>query len=270
MQHIVAQDAVRARFRADMAKTDWGDWLYNSDCNLFGVSDMGYFAGYEMASGFYERAHDRRAAIRAMIHRAMATRRPCGTISRGRVTWRTVTSRRRDDAEESLEFRRGIAVMTQRTLVGALLLFGMAAAVPATARTDPTLDAVLARFDADEHPDLRGVVVMRDGRIIAERYYNGEKPDSLHDIRSAGKSITSLLVGIAIDQGKIRRIDDPVAQYWIEAKGSAIGDVPLRDALTMRSGLAAFDEDPASPGNEDRMDEAADPLAFLLSVPRAD
>jgi hypothetical protein len=61
------QNAVRARFRADMAKTDWDDWLYNSDRNVFGVSDMGYFVGYEIARGFYESAHDKRAAIRAMI-----------------------------------------------------------------------------------------------------------------------------------------------------------------------------------------------------------
>jgi len=61
------RNAVRDRFRVDMAKTDWDDWLYNSDRNAFGVSDMGYFVGYEIARGFYERAHDKRAAIRAMI-----------------------------------------------------------------------------------------------------------------------------------------------------------------------------------------------------------
>jgi CubicO group peptidase (beta-lactamase class C family) len=40
--------------------------------------------------------------------------------------------------------------------------------------------------------------------------------------------------------------------------------------LTMRSGLAADDDDPASPGNEDRMDAAPDPLSFVLAVPAAD
>lgn len=134
---------------------------------------------------------------------------------------------------------------------------------------DPVLAAALAGFD-DEHHDLRGVVVMRNGKLIAERYFNGATADSLNDIRSAGKSITALLVGIAIDQGRIGSVDDPVARYWPQAQGSAIGDVPLRDVLTMRSGLAAFDDDPASPGNEDLMDEAADPLAFVLSIPRAD
>jgi hypothetical protein len=61
------REAVRERFRADMAKADWSDWLYNSDRNAFGVSDMGYFVGYEIARGFYDHARDKRAAIRAMI-----------------------------------------------------------------------------------------------------------------------------------------------------------------------------------------------------------
>jgi CubicO group peptidase (beta-lactamase class C family) len=166
--------------------------------------------------------------------------------------------------------------MNERTarligLVAALaILPASASSTPVATLSNRGLDAVLAGFDKDEHPDLKGVVVMRDGQIVAERYFNGDTAETLHDIRSAGKSITSLLMGIAIDRRKIAGIDDPVARYWPQAKGSAVGDVPLRDVLTMRSGLAAFDEDPASPGNEDKMDEAADPLAFVLSVPRAD
>ena len=143
-----------------------------------------------------------------------------------------------------------------------------------TASTLPSeradLNAVLASWDHDEHPDLRGVVVIHDGRRVAERYFNGASPSELHDIRSAGKSVTALLVGIAIDRGAITSVDDPVSQYWREATGSAIGAVPLRDVLSMRSGLAAFDEDPASPGNEDRMDASGDALAFVRQVPSAD
>lgn len=161
-----------------------------------------------------------------------------------------------------------------RTLLAALFCALLPPALPAQAQTlaqpDRGLETVLTRWDRDEHPDLRAVVVLRDGRVVAERYYNGETADALHDIRSAGKSVTSLLFGIALDRGLIRSTRDPVARYWPEAKGSAIGDVPLDDVLTMRSGLAAFDEDPASPGNEDKLDAAADPLAFTLAVPRAD
>jgi len=150
------------------------------------------------------------------------------------------------------------------------VLFGALCSNPSVARTDVALNAVLARWDHDPHPDLRGVVVLRDGRIVAERYYNGESAEALHDIRSAGKSVTSLLIGIAIDHHKLRGVDDRVANYWREARGSAIGDVALENVLTMRSGLAAFDEDPMSRGSEDKLDAAPDPLAFLLTVPRAD
>ena len=129
--------------------------------------------------------------------------------------------------------------------------------------------AVLARWDRDDHPDLRGVVVRVGGRVVAERYFNGESPEKLHDMRSAGKSITSLLVGAAIDRGLIHSVADRVERYLPEMRGSAIGDVSLADVLTMRSGLAANDSDSKSPGNEDRLDEAKDPLAFLVGVPRA-
>ena len=154
--------------------------------------------------------------------------------------------------------------------IGTACALGPALASAPQIAVDARIAAVLRSFDADEHADLRGVVVLRDGQRIAERYYNDATADELHDIRSAGKSITALLMGIAIDEGKIRSVDEPVERYWPEAKGTAIGDVALRDVLTMRSGLAAFDEDAESPGNEDRMDEAPDPRVFVLGLPRAD
>jgi CubicO group peptidase (beta-lactamase class C family) len=146
---------------------------------------------------------------------------------------------------------------------------GVAAISVARASASSDLAAILARWDRDDHPDLKGVVVRAGGRQVAERYFNGESPDALHDMRSAGKSITSLLVGMARDRGKIHSLADPVERYLREARSSAIGDVRLADVLTMRSGLAANDSVPESPGNETRLDEAHDPLAFLFGVPRA-
>lgn len=156
---------------------------------------------------------------------------------------------------------RGLTALARAGGAFAVLLTLGAAPPP------PNLDAVLAHWDQDEHPDLRGVVVLHRGKSVAERYYNGATATELHDIRSAGKSVTALLVGIAVDRGAIRSVDDPVARYWTDTAGSVIGPVPLSDVLTMRSGLAAFDEDPASPGNEDRMDESPDPLAFVRALP---
>lgn len=126
---------------------------------------------------------------------------------------------------------------------------------------------VLERWDHDEHSDLKAVVVRRDGAVIAERYYNGDGVETLHDIRSAGKSITSLLIGIAIDQGRIHSTADPVSRYLSDARSKPVGAVSLENILTMRSGLDANDEDPASPGNENFLDESKDPVRFALDIP---
>jgi hypothetical protein len=60
-------EAIRAHFVEQMDGTSWGDWFYNSTHNRFGVSDVGYYVGYEIARGFHARADDKRAAIREMI-----------------------------------------------------------------------------------------------------------------------------------------------------------------------------------------------------------
>ena len=132
------------------------------------------------------------------------------------------------------------------------------------------LESVLNGFEDDEHGDLLSVIVLQDDKLVAERFYNGADARTLHDVRSAGKSVTSLLFGIALDQGAIESLDDRVEEYWPETADSAIGPVRLVDVLTMRTGLAADGEDPTSPGYEDHLDASDDPLSFPMSVPAAE
>lgn len=96
----------------------------------------------------------------------------------------------------------------------------MAAQAAARLPGSAALKAVLANRDRDEHLDLKGVVVLAGGRTVAERYYNGDGPDTLHDIRSAGKSVTSLLAGAALDEGRIMSLADNVARYLPRTKGA--------------------------------------------------
>ena len=56
------------------------------------------------------------------------------------------------------------------------------------------------------------MVVARHGKLVAEGYFNGYGRESLHDLRSTGKSVTSALAGIAIEQG-LFGVDDPIAQH---------------------------------------------------------
>lgn len=128
----------------------------------------------------------------------------------------------------------------------------------------------LQEFDNDELGDLKSVVVVQNGTRLAERYYGSAHADTLVDIRSAGKSVTSLLIGIALDANAISSLQDPVEQYWPEAAGTALGPIPIEAVLTMRTGLHADADDPSSPGYEDHMDESDTPKAVALSVPRLD
>jgi CubicO group peptidase (beta-lactamase class C family) len=130
-----------------------------------------------------------------------------------------------------------------------------------------TLQAIYARLGSDEHPDLKGIVILCNGQRVSENYFNGDKAESLHDIRSATKSITATLMGIAIQRGLVHSVDDSIALYLPGLPRDGKQDITIRDLLTMRSGLSANDEDPLSPGNEDNLDKSTDWLKAAYAVP---
>lgn len=157
---------------------------------------------------------------------------------------------------------------TRRIFLGVLLPATAALSSGAPAGFD--LDGIGQMFSGlreDQRGDLKGVCIVSEGRLVAEAYFNGGGPDVLHDIRSAGKSITSLLVGIAIDKNLILDVQAPIPRLLGPGWRQEVGAITLEHLLTMRSGFSADDEDPDSPGNEDRMDEAASWLDFAMSVP---
>jgi CubicO group peptidase (beta-lactamase class C family) len=84
---------------------------------------------------------------------------------------------------------------------------------------------------------VSGLMVVKDGKVLLERYGLGRKPEDRWISFSVTKSITSTLVGAAIQDGKIRSLDDPVTQYVPHLAGSAYEGVKLRQLLTMSSGV---------------------------------
>jgi CubicO group peptidase (beta-lactamase class C family) len=116
---------------------------------------------------------------------------------------------------------------------------------------------------------VSSMLVMRHGQPVFEQYWNGFDKDTLHDMRSATKSVTSLLVGIAIDQHLLGGVDDTVSQ-WLASDypGAPVlsRGLVLENLLTMRSGLACNDWDPTSPGREAEMYAHQDWVAFWLSL----
>jgi CubicO group peptidase (beta-lactamase class C family) len=80
-------------------------------------------------------------------------------------------------------------------------------------------------------------VVVRDNEVLYEDYFNGFARDSLCTTWSVSKSVTSALVGIAIADGYIKSIDDPIVNYLPELKGQGFDLITIKNLLTMGSGI---------------------------------
>jgi CubicO group peptidase (beta-lactamase class C family) len=83
-----------------------------------------------------------------------------------------------------------------------------------------------------------GFLIARGSTILVERYQYDRRDIDRFTSQSMAKTITSMLFGIALADGKIRSLDDHAADYVPELKGSAYGETTLRSLLTMSSGVA--------------------------------
>jgi CubicO group peptidase (beta-lactamase class C family) len=107
---------------------------------------------------------------------------------------------------------------------------------------------------------IHSLLIARHGKLVADYYFYGYDEDRPHDMRSASKTFTPMLVGIARDRGAKIDIDTPGYAQFSEYKNFANPDprksrIMVRDLMTMTSGLACDDNDDASPGNEDNMQQ---------------
>lgn len=93
-----------------------------------------------------------------------------------------------------------------------------------------------------EARSVTALVILKDGRVVYEGYFDGTGPDDLRISWSVAKSFLSALFGILLEEGAIASIDDQVVKYAPSLKGSAYEGATIRDVLTMQSGVT-FDED---------------------------
>ncbi|MET1257769.1 serine hydrolase [Flagellimonas sp. DF-77] len=119
--------------------------------------------------------------------------------------------------------------------------------------------------------EINGLVVLKDGKLLIEQYFNGSSRDSLHDVRSVGKSFASTMMGIAIDENYIPSEDAKLKDYY-ELKSfknytSKKDSVTLKSLLTMTSGFLGDDSDNSNPGNEENMYPTDNWVKFGLDLP---
>ncbi len=96
---------------------------------------------------------------------------------------------------------------------------------------------------------VTGLLILKDGKILDERYRLGNDESTKWISFSVGKSFVSTLVGAAVQDGAIASIEDPLDKYLPDLKGSAYEGVTIRQAMQMASGIKY---------NEDYRDPAAD------------
>jgi CubicO group peptidase (beta-lactamase class C family) len=130
-----------------------------------------------------------------------------------------------------------------------------------------SLDSLYKDMTAEEHHDLKSIVIVQDGRLVSEHYFNGDSVETLHDIRSATKSITSLAMGLAIEKHLVQNVDDSITTYLPGLPQDGKEKIKIKDLLNMRSGLDADDTDPSTPGDEDRLDDSSDWMKSAYAVP---
>jgi CubicO group peptidase (beta-lactamase class C family) len=148
------------------------------------------------------------------------------------------------------------------------------------------LCGIAARLKETE-ANVHAVIIVRHGKMVFEQYFPGyDEPWGMgegrhdfdattkHDMRSASKSVVSLLVGIAIDRELIKSADEPVVKFFPDysaLKTAGWDNITLRHLLTMSSGIQ-WDEnrDWKDPQNDEpHLSSEADPFRYVLSKPIA-
>ena len=145
-------------------------------------------------------------------------------------------------------------------------------------RIDPTFTYQGKTWTVDDYMAayrVSGLLVLKDGKIVLEKYGLGRKPTERWTSFSVAKSLTSTLVGAAIQDGKIKSIDDPVTRYVPDLKGSAYEGVTVRQMLMMSSGVKWNENytdpksDVALAGNTVSEPGVNPMVSYLRKLPRA-
>ena len=108
---------------------------------------------------------------------------------------------------------------------------------------DQDLNAALKHFKTD------GLLIIKEGEVVYEEYFNGNSQTTRHISWSVAKSFLSSLVGIAVNDGLIDDINDPITKYLPDFKNTGYDGIKIKNILQMSSGVL-FNEDYADPNSD--------------------
>jgi CubicO group peptidase (beta-lactamase class C family) len=147
-----------------------------------------------------------------------------------------------------------------------------AATPSATGLKPQPLEAMDAAIRKGDFQRITSVLIARDGKLVHEAYFDADGESGLRNTRSVTKSVTDMLVGIAIDQGKLAGVQAPVFAFFPEKHPVRNPDprkekITVEDLLSMSSLLECDDQNQYSRGNEESMYLLEDWTQFALDLP---
>ena len=142
-----------------------------------------------------------------------------------------------DNSVSALMFRSMDTLFTTRTVARSGAVWNLPHADHALDFTYEWQGAQLPAAGFLERTYTNALLVMKDGRIVSEIYRNNTDATTRFIAWSMTKSITSVLIGCAMAEGRIDSLDTPISNYLPELKGGGYEGVSIRHVMQMRSGV---------------------------------
>lgn len=143
--------------------------------------------------------------------------------------------------------------------------------VASTRYNQKKIRALNEKIAQNRFKHITSVVVVKEGKLLIEEYFNGANRSTLHNTRSVGKSFASTLIGIAIEEGYLEDTEQSLGDLYdlrqYENYSPQKEQVTLKSLLTMSSGFDGSDADSDSPGFDENMYNSDDWAAFTLNLP---
>jgi CubicO group peptidase (beta-lactamase class C family) len=145
------------------------------------------------------------------------------------------------------------------------------------------IDDITTKITSGFYPNIHSLLIYKNDKLVYENYFAGNdqlrgedlgtiehSAEDLHDVRSISKCVVSACIGIAIDQGKIKSVDEKVFGFFCEYTEFNTGmkkQLTIKHLLTMSAGLEWNENVPYNdPSNsETQMDNSEDKIKFILS-----
>jgi CubicO group peptidase (beta-lactamase class C family) len=175
---------------------------------------------------------------------------------------------------------------TMKVLIPLVFIIGLHSTMGQTIDSS-YVNAINESIANGTYPNIHSILVSLDGKLVYEKYWTGSDEkygksigviahgiDSLHSCRSVTKSFTSACIGIALQQGRIKSIDQNIFEFFPEHSPQNTGlksQITIKDLLTMTAGFEWNEADLGSPNSSETiMGNSSDPVAYMFSLPMAD